>query len=67
MTIPRIQPQELRSRIQDSDPGPIVVCAYDEDEKCEEHSIDLDGATTLSELQQNAPVEQSMPLVFYCS
>ena len=64
MTAARISPIELWSRLQ-AQPPPLVVCAYDDDEKCA--SMGIPGSLSLQALSArlgNLPKTQE--LIFYC-
>jgi hypothetical protein len=60
----RISAREARSRV-DSDEA-LLVCAYDDDEKCRKYY--LDGAIPMSEFRE---MEDSLPrdreIIFYCA
>lgn len=63
-TIPRLSPAEVRQRLRDD--GALLVCAYDDDSRCREASID--GAITLQELKRRErELDPAQKLVFYCA
>lgn len=62
-TINRIGPQQAKREIAS---GAMLVCAYDDDEKCRQNN--LDGAIPLSQFKR---MENSIPkdreIIFYCA
>jgi len=42
----------------------LIVCAYDDEDKCEE--LSLEGSITLAELRQR-DVSRERELIFYCA
>ena len=64
-TAERISPQEARRHLR-ADPNALLVCAYDNDEKCRQNW--LDGAVTLAELQARAAtLAKDREIIFYCA
>ena len=64
--IPRVEPTEVRDAQNDRDREIELVCAYDDDDKCER--LRLAGAQTLSEFrarQEEIPTDRR--IVFYCA
>jgi len=65
ITALRITPFELWSRLQ-AQPPPLLVCAYDDEEKCA--SIKIPCSLTLQALTSRLDtLPRSQELVFYCS
>jgi hypothetical protein len=65
-----MQPQAERISVADARQavraGALLVCAYDDDEKCAQHPIE--GALTLSELERRAgALPKESEIVFYCA
>lgn len=58
----RIDVDTARSRVESGDA--LLVCAYDDDEKCRE--LTLEGSITLSELRSR-DVNEDREIVFYCA
>ena len=62
-TIDRIGPQQAKREIAS---GAMLVCAYDDDEKCRQ--LSLDGAIPFSQFKR---LENSIPkdrdIIFYCA
>ena len=60
----RISPQEARRHLQGS--NALLVCGYDNDEKCRQNW--LDGAITLTELQaRERTLLKDREIIFYCA
>ncbi|HEY3246044.1 MAG TPA: ArsR family transcriptional regulator [Phycisphaerae bacterium] len=60
----RIQPSEARRKVQAGDA--LLVCAYDDDEKCRQNR--LEGAISLNALQAQLPsISKNREMVFYCA
>ena len=63
MTAKRIDPEQAH---QAAEAGALLVCAYDDDEKCRQNL--LEGAIPLSELRQReSSLPRNQPLIFYCA
>jgi hypothetical protein len=63
MSAPRISPAELRSHLERT-PPPLVVCAYDDPERCA--SIRIPGALNLIELDARlGTLPRTQEIVFY--
>ncbi len=63
MTAKRIDPDQAHQAVE---AGALLVCAYDDDEKCRQNL--LEGAIPLSEfreLQTSLPKNQQV--IFYCA
>jgi hypothetical protein len=61
----RVPPSWVRERQRGNDP-PLLVCAYDDEEKC--RSIRIPGSLTRRELTEQLPAfSQDKEIVFYCS
>ena len=66
MTVERITPDEVWRQMQDPGSEVELVCAYEDEAKCEE--LRLEGAQTLAELQEREDeVPKDRMLVFYCT
>ena len=64
MAVQRIEPEQARREI--SSGGALLVCAYDDDEKCKHY--ELSGALTLSELQRREhSLARDQEIIFYCA
>ena len=64
MTAPRVSAAELWSRLQ-AQPPPLLVCAYDDEEKCA--SLKIPGSFTLQALMARlGSLPKTQELVFYC-
>lgn len=62
----RISVTEARVRLTSSEADALVVCAYDDPEKCEK--IRLAGALALHELKaMGTSLSTSRELIFYCA
>jgi hypothetical protein len=60
---PRISPQEAREHMRS---GALLICAYDDDEKC--RSNHLEGALTFNEFRaQRDALPRDRELIFYCA
>lgn len=57
----RISPEAARTKIEQGDA--LLVCAYEEDEKCSEHR--LTGSVTLTDLDKQQLGGRQ--LIFYCA
>jgi hypothetical protein len=63
MAARRIDPAEAREHVER---GALLVCAYDDDEKCRD--MLLEGAGTLSELKaREGSLPRDQELIFYCA
>jgi hypothetical protein len=63
MAAERISPERAHQALAG---GALLVCAYDDDEKCRQNL--LEGALTLSELREREPsFPKSQPIIFYCA
>jgi len=61
---PRTSPQEAHARMRSG--KAILVCAYDDDEKC--GRMHLDDALTLNELRRRLrDLPSDTELIFYCA
>lgn len=58
----RVNPQEVRDKVKSG--KALLVCAYDDEEKCRQYP--LEGAITLTELRSRAPAKDQ-ELIFYCA
>lgn len=58
----RVTPQQAREHIE---AGALLVCAYDDVQKCEKYA--LQGAITLDELKSRDNVANDRELIFYCA
>jgi hypothetical protein len=64
-TAGRISVEEARRHLR-AVPNALLVCAYDNDEKCRQNW--LDGAVTLSELRaREATLAKDREIIFYCA
>jgi len=60
----RISPQEARKRMQSG--GAMMVCAYDDAEKCRRFAIE--GAVPYPDLMADlGSIPKSQELIFYCA
>ena len=60
----RIDPRETRQKIESGEA--LLVCAYDDEEKC--RNMHLDGAIHLQELEEKLPeIPKEKELIFYCA
>ncbi len=60
----RITAEEARSKMEQS--GALLVCAYDDEEKC--RRMKLKGAISLNELKSKLPaLPKEQEIVFYCA
>jgi hypothetical protein len=63
MAVPKIDPEQARRSMEQ---GAILVCAYDEAEKCQRYH--LEGAMSLKELEgKEASIPKNRELLFYCA
>ena len=65
--VPRITVEELLDA-KSRDPDLLLVCAYDDEEKC--RGLKIDDALTLDQLEArlaSVPLPKQVPLVFYCA
>ena len=63
MTVQRIDPKQAHQAMES---GALLVCAYDDDEKCRQNL--LAGAIPLSRFKQlEASTPKSREIVFYCA
>lgn len=61
---PRLSPDRARRALAEEDA--LLVCAYDDQEKCEE--LSLDGSLTFPELRQRLDgIAKDRRLIFYCA
>lgn len=61
---PRISPERARRAIAEDEA--LLVCAYDDREKCQEHQ--LDGSISLPELRERLDeIATDRRLIFYCA
>ena len=61
----RVSPDDVRRRMG-SGSRPLLVCAYDDAEKCRQ--VHLDGAIDMAELQARLPaLSKEAEIVFYCA
>lgn len=60
--VERIDVETARSRVQSDEA--LLVCAYDDEEKCE--SLALEGSLSLDELEDRE-VDEDRELIFYCA
>jgi hypothetical protein len=61
--IPRIDVQEARQRAAAG--GALLVCAYDDEEKCRQ--LGLEGAISLARFRSLLPaLPQNREVIFYC-
>jgi hypothetical protein len=62
--VQRIGPEEVRERMRSGEA--LLVCAYDDDEKC--GRMRLEGAISLQELESRAAtLPRDRELIFYCA
>ena len=60
---PRIMPEEARQKVQSGQA--ILVCAYDDEEKCRQ--MDLEGAMHMQDLEAKLPqMDKDQEIIFYC-
>jgi hypothetical protein len=60
----RINPEEARRHLQSGDA--LLVCAYDDEEKCRKNH--LEGAISMSEFRrQENQVPKEREIIFYCA
>ena len=63
--VPRISADKVRQK-QKSGEDTLLVCAYEQVEKCEQ--VKLDGSISFTELQQKLPsLANDREIVFYCA
>jgi len=60
-TAQRINVTDARQRVHS---GALLVCAYDDEEKCRQNR--LDGSLSLKELEQLSPAKDQ-EIIFYCA
>lgn len=61
----RVAPSWVRERQRGGDP-PVLVCAYDDEEKC--RSIRIPGSISLGEFNEQLPAfGPDKEIVFYCT
>ena len=62
--VPRVSPDEARRELVSG--RALLVCAYDDDAKC--NRMKLDGAVTLTDLQARAAsLPKDTRIIFYCA
>lgn len=62
----RIGVAETREKLSRPERGALLVCAYDDEEKCAEYAID--SALTLAELERRKErLTPDQELIFYCN
>ena len=60
----RVTPDEARKKATSQ--SALLVCAYDDDEKCK--MVHLDGAIFLTEFKSKAPsLPKNREIIFYCA
>lgn len=64
MSVKRIDPNRAWARMRDPDSDTLVVCAYEDEGKCDE--LGISGALDLKELRKRRPSKDT-ELVFYCN
>jgi len=63
MAVERINPEQAHQALE---AGALLVCAYDDDEKCRQNL--LEGALTLSDLRERErSFPKDQPIIFYCA
>ena len=63
--VERITPQEARRHLA-ADPGALLVCAYDDLEKCDKYH--LEGSIRLADLKlRESSLPKNTELIFYCA
>jgi len=63
MTVKRIDPEQAHQALES---GALLVCAYDDDEKCRQNL--LEGAIPLSRFRQlETSTPKSQQIIFYCA
>ena len=61
----RVSPSWVRERQKGPDPV-LLVCAYDDEERC--RSIRIPGSITIREFREQLPaMSQDKEIVFYCA
>jgi len=62
--VKRVSVEDARRRVQRGEA--LLVCAYDDETKC--RTMQLEGATTLSELRERLPsVRREQEIILYCA
>lgn len=65
MSAERIDPHQAHDDL-DSDPGTLLVCAYDDDEKFQQNH--LEGALSLADFRaQEDSISKDQEIIFYCA
>ena len=64
--VPRLSPREVLQKMRGKSGRVLLVCAYDDEEKC--RRFQLDGSITLAELEMRlSSLWPDDELVFYCA
>ena len=64
-TVERIRPQDAVRDLRGSPPA-LLVCAYDDEEKCRQNR--LDGSISLADFQaRESSIPKSREIIFYCA
>lgn len=62
--VARVGPEEARRKVETGEA--ILVCAYDDEEKCRD--LHLEGAIHMQELEEKLPeIPKEKELIFYCA
>lgn len=61
----RVNARDVFDRM-DNDPPPLLVCAYDDEDKCQ--NMGLDDASTYAEFERSLPdISREREIVFVCA